>query len=173
MKSYTGKGDGGQTTLGNGECRPKSDAVFYAIGSLDELSSAIGIAKAQAGDDDELGRIQADLFGAGALISNAALAQKAPGFGEKLKRLEGWIDKMDEKLPELGHFILPGGSEIAARLHLARAVCRRAERRVQTLGRDDLAPVLAYLNRLSSYFFARARFENMKAGVKEKEWKGE
>ena len=173
-KSYTGKGDGGQSSLGDGTRQPKSHAVFEAVGTLDELSCVVGEAKSGTGkEENELAQIQSDLFEAGAIAGGSWKEEKITRFGGKLERLEGWIDEMDAQLPPLKHFILPNGTPFASRLHFARAVCRRAERGVQRLERDEYAPVLKYLNRLSSYFFARARLENMKTGVKESEWKGE
>lgn len=172
-KSYTKKGDDGTTCLGSGARKEKSHELLEAGGCLDELSSIIGEARSGTGKEEaELASIQRDLFEAGSIISGAWKVEKASVFEEKLILLEKSIDEMDEKLPELKHFILEGGTPFAARLHMARAVTRRAERRVQALGMKEFSPILKYLNRLSSYFFARARFENMKAGVKEEEWKG-
>lgn len=172
-KSYTGKGDDGNSCLGSGARLSKSHEIFEAVGALDELGSIIGAAKAGTGNaEKELEEIQADLFEAGSIVSGAWKEEKAKTFEEKLARLEKEIDVMDEKLPPINHFILAGGTPFAARLQLCRAVARKAERRARALEMAEFSPILKYLNRLSSYFFARARFENMKAGVKETEWKG-
>ncbi|VVB57584.1 Cobalamin adenosyltransferase [uncultured archaeon] len=189
-KSYTGKGDGGSSGLGDGRRARKSEPVFEAVGMLDELNAVIGMAKAEArragaarmapgpeetagGEDGQLAAIQSDLFEAGSFLSGYRHAEEAEGaFARKLKRLEEWIDGMDEKLPPLSNFILPGGCAMSARLHHARTVCRRAERRVEALDVPAKKQVLPYLNRLSSYFFARARLENLNAGVEETAWKG-
>jgi ATP:cob(I)alamin adenosyltransferase len=170
-KSYTGKGDGGISGLGNGERARKSEPIFDALGMLDELNSLIGIAALKAGNNDEqLEQIQQDLLEAGSIISGYSRGE-FENFEHKVKRLERWIDSIDERLPPLENFILPGGCEIAASLHHCRTVCRRAERAIEKLEDNSKSKILPYLNRLSSYFFARARFENMKAGVKEKIWK--
>lgn len=177
MKSYTGRGDSGHSGLGDGKRHPKGHPTFEAVGTLDELNSLVGLAKAGLGyPDEQLDAIQRDLFEAGAIVSHSrrGKGEKAATktFGAKLKRLENWIDAMDAKLPPLRHFILPGGSAFAARLHMARTMCRRAERRVEAAEAPGRKELLPYLNRLSSYFFTRARYENQKAGVQEHEWKG-
>lgn len=176
-KSYTGRGDSGRSRLGNGECLPKSHANFEAVGTLDELNSVVGMAKAGLGHSDgQLDAIQRDLFETGALLSGAGKKKEGEAmarlFESRLRRLEGWIDGMDSELLPLRHFILPGGSALAARLHHARAVCRRAERVVEACESVSKHIVLPYLNRLSSYFFTRARFENHRSGVNEQEWQG-
>ena len=173
QKSYTRNGDDGSSCLADGVKRPKSDAIFWAVGAIDELASVIGIAKVKLGRDEELEKIQKNLFLANSVLSGYYGAEKAGEFGEKTGELERWIDKMDEKLPKLHKFIIYGGCPASAYLHFARAVARRAERSVRAIDEKDFGKILVYLNRLSSYFFARARWENLKAGVKEEEWKGE
>jgi len=170
-KSYTKNGDDGNSSFGDGSRHPKSHIVFEAIGTIDELSSTIGIAKAKLGQDEQLSNIQKDLFEAGSIISGYYKPAKAQEFEGRLKKVERWIDDIDGQLPELNNFILAGGCPAAAYLHHARTVTRRAERRVQEIEEADFKPVLVYLNRLSSYFFVRARLENIKCGILEKEWK--
>ena len=170
-KSYTKTGDDGNSSFGDGSRHPKSHIVFEAVGTLDELSSTIGIAKAKLGQDEQLSEIQRDLLEAGAIVSEYYGNSKTQEFESRTKKIEGWIDEIDQKLPELKNFILPGGCPAAAYLHHARTVTRRAERRVQEIRNEGLKPVLIYINRLSSYFFARARYENLKSGIQEKEWK--
>ena len=177
VKSYTGKGDSGSSGLGDGLRARKSEPVFEAVGMLDELNAVIGLARAAAdekeGRDEQLELIQSDLFEAGAHVSGyRKAADAADSFARKLKRLEEWIDEIDAKLPPLANFILPGGCRMAARLHHCRTVCRRAERAVERLETQAKPFILPYLNRLSSYFFARARLENQQAGVQETDWKG-
>ncbi len=185
-KSYTGQGDKGHSSLGDGTRASKSHAVFEALGTLDELASVVGLAESGLGfRDGQLEEIQRDLFEAGAQLSGATkttacgpgMKEGAPvgdydgSFAVKLARLEKWIDEMDAQLPELKHFILAGGCPLSARLHHCRTVCRRAERRVEACGEGG-KPLLPYINRLSSYFFTRARLENRKAGVADIVWQG-
>ena len=170
-RPYTKNGDDGNSSFGDGSRHPKSHKVFEAVGTMDELSSTIGIAKAKMGQDEQLSNIQRDLLEAGSIISGYYKPAKAQEFEGRLKKIERWIDELDEKLPELKNFILAGGCPAAAYLHHARTVTRRAERRVQEIGNDEYKPILVYMNRLSSYFFVRARYENIKCGISEKEWK--
>jgi cob(I)alamin adenosyltransferase len=165
---YTRTGDQGTAALGNGERRRKSDLRFAAIGEVDEANAAIGLARlhAHADLDRTLARIQNDLFDLGADLA-------VPEGGEKGKsrlriaeaqvaRLEAEIDRWNADLAPLTSFVLPGGSALAAALHLARTVTRRAERAVVALAADeDVNPaVLAYVNRLSDLLFVAARFAN-------------
>lgn len=170
-KSYTKNGDDGNSSLGDGSRHPKSHAIFEAIGTLDELASTIGIAKAKLNQDEQLSNIQRDLLEAGSIISGYYKEAKAKEFVGRTQKVERWIDEIDSKLPPLKNFILAGGCPAAAYLHHARTVTRRAERRVQELETLQISPILIYMNRLSSYFFARARFENLQCGIQEKEWK--
>ncbi len=176
-KSYTGKGDAGDSGLPGGKRARKSEPIFEAVGMLDELNSVIGLARVAAdkkkGLDEQLEAIQSDLFEAGSCLCGYWPAEKSEMFVHKLKRLEEWIDEMDSEMPALENFILPGGCPLAASLHHARTVCRRVERRVEGIDVPAKKRILPYINRLGSYFFARARFENLKAGVEETVWKGE
>jgi cob(I)alamin adenosyltransferase len=184
MKIYTQTGDQGKTSLLSGERVSKSHVRIQAYGDVDELNSYIGALIGAIGTDSDaivaqLQQIQADLFDAGAWLSAASSPRSIQGLtpiGEAHSRsIEGLIDTMQAQLPELRSFILPGGIPPAAWSHLARTVCRRAERRVIDLieqdgPEDGLNGILIYLNRLSDYFFVLARFLNHQAGVAETLW---
>lgn len=169
---YTRTGDDGTSGLVDGSRLAKSDALFAAIGDVDELNSAIGLARLAdhggAVADAALGMIQNDLFDLGADLATPAGDGADPFVPSdmtlrilpaQVARLEGEIDAMNAALPPLTSFILPGGSEGAARLHLARSMARRAERSAVTAAEDRaLNPAaLAYLNRLSDWLFVAAR----------------
>jgi cob(I)alamin adenosyltransferase len=167
-KIYTKTGDSGETGLGDGSRVAKYDLRIAAIGAADEANCAIGIARLDAeGDTDAmLGRIQNDLFDLGADLSAPEDGRKAK---ERLRiapaqveRLEREIDAMNENLKPLTSFILPGGTALAAHLHLARAIVRRAERLISELAaRESLNPAaLHYANRLSDHLFVMARTAN-------------
>lgn len=173
-KIYTRTGDDGSSGLVDGSRLPKGDALFAAIGDVDEANSVIGFARRVIDDaamDARLAVIQNDLFDLGADLATPAAAGDAPfAPGEmslrvidgQVARLEAEIDAMNEALAPLGSFILPGGSEAAARLHLARTAVRRAERSaVLAAGARSLNPAaLAYLNRLSDWLFVACRVAN-------------
>lgn len=164
-KIYTRGGDRGETSLGDGSRVPKTDPRIEAYGTVDELNSFIGLALAAPGLPDEfrpwLERIQNDLFDLGADLSVPLADERERLRVEQgqVDFLEGLCDEANERLEPLKSFILPGGGEAALRLHVARAVCRRAERRAVALAdSDDASPVaLAYLNRLSDLLFILAR----------------
>jgi cob(I)alamin adenosyltransferase len=175
---YTRGGDAGETSLGSGARVPKDDARIDAYGDVDELNAIVGLALARHVPEPAaswLAAIQNDLFDLGADLAvpledprerlRVTLAQ--------VERLEAWCDEANEALPMLRSFVLPGGSEAAALLHLARTVCRRAERRAVTLGRRDAVTpeALAYLNRLSDLLFILARAANAAAGAEEPLWR--
>jgi cob(I)alamin adenosyltransferase len=177
VKIYTRSGDGGETGLSDGTRVPKSDLRIEACGELDELNAWLGFAASQPGQDADvrkvLAHLQRDLLALGARLSDpsgrpAPRAPKASLTVADVKRLEDWIDRYDGELGELRQFILPGGSAAGASLHVARAVCRRAERRIVALGPD--ADALAYINRLSDLLFVLARAANKRAGLAEAEW---
>lgn len=179
MKLYTRTGDQGETGLFDGTRVPKSDPRVDAYGEVDELNAVIGVARATGldGDLDEmLGQVQRDLFALGARLADpggkiATRVEKVDLDAADIRRLEEWIDRLDAALPPLRRFILPGGSPAGAALHLARAVCRRAERRIVALGSGAVAPALVtYINRLSDFLFVIARTANHRAGVAEREW---
>ena len=179
MKIYTKTGDQGETSLFDGTRVPKTDPRVVAYGDVDELQASVGFA-ASAGLDDELRdmtvAIQRDLFALGARLADPA-HKIAPRVSkviineDSITRLEGWIDRLEEGLPPLRHFILAGGAMPGAALHVARTVCRRAERATLSLGREAVEPlVLVYLNRLSDLLFVMARAANHRAGVPDTEW---
>ena len=179
MKIYTKTGDSGETSLFDKTRVSKADARVDAYGEVDELNACLGAARAAGVDDEIAGLIewlQKDLFAVGARLADpssriAPRVEKAAIGGEAVQRLEQAIDRLDETLPPLRRFILPGGSSSGALLHLARTVCRRAERRVIALGGNAVDPVLIiYLNRLSDLLFVMARAVNHRAGVPETEW---
>lgn len=170
---YTRTGDDGTTALVNGERRPKSDARFACLGSIDETNAAIGIARlATVGDDAldaPLATIQNDLFDLGADLATPTLAPEKEDsalriLAGQVDRLEADIDRLNADLEPLRSFVLPGGASAAAHLHLARTVCRRAEREAVALARTPGETVnpeaVRYLNRLSDFLFVAARFAN-------------
>jgi len=179
VKIYTKTGDAGETNLFDGTRVAKTDPRVVAYGDIDELGACVGVAVA-AGLDHELREmaesIQRDLFALGARLADpahriAARVSKVVIDDASVARLEGWIDRLDGDLPPLRHFILSGGAAAGAALHLARTVCRRAERATLSLGHAAVEPVLlVYLNRLSDLLFMMARAANHRAGVPESEW---
>jgi cob(I)alamin adenosyltransferase len=177
---YTRTGDDGTTSLGSGARRKKYDLRVAAYGTVDEVNAVIGLVRLHAAGeptlDTSLGRIQNDLFD---VEADLCLAEKGPG-GARLSVtdaqvtwLEGEIDRLNAELAPLKSFILPGGSPASAYLHLARTVCRRAERIMVELmdkpGEEVLAPSLKYINRLSDYLFVAGRNANDK-GVRDVLW---
>lgn len=178
MKIYTRTGDDGDTHLIGAGRVPKSSLRVDAYGSVDELNAVLGVAGGLDTDGwhaERLAVIQADLFRVGAEL--ATTAERARGklqcvADPDVARLEGWIDTLDSELPKLESFILPGGTALAAQLHVARTVCRRAERRVVALSRDvSVSPTITvYLNRLSDLLFVMARWSNARAGTTERPW---
>lgn len=185
---YTRTGDDGETGLFGGPRVAKDDPRLEAYGTVDELNSFVGVAAsalAQADQVDLVGWlqiVQSDLFDVGGELATPDLEErirKGQAVGprvsdEDVAKLEGWIDAMDAELQPLVRFILPGGTPAASHLHVARTVCRRAERRVLAHARDaEVAPtVIRYLNRLSDCLFTMARVANARAGVAEPEWLG-
>jgi len=168
-KIYTKTGDAGQTGLVGGARVPKSDARVEAYGDVDELSSSIGLARSLLDDadvDGVMARIQRDLVPVGAELATPSGARGRTASVEPaaIERLEGTIDLWEAELPKLDRFILPAGSRGAAALHVARAVCRRAERHALAVPGGAPPLVLAYLNRLSDLLFVAARRVNARAG---------
>lgn len=181
MKIYTRTGDGGDTALFDGSRVPKSDMRVAAYGDVDELNAWLGLVRAE-GIDPQLGdmleQIQRDLFAIGGHLATpdpekvrAALA-KAELSEERVRVMEEAIDAADAELPPLRAFVLPGGTHGAAALHVARTVCRRAERSVVGLARNAEVPALfiVYLNRLSDLLFTLARLANHREGRHDVTW---
>lgn len=176
---YTRTGDDGTTGLGDGSRVPKDHLRIEAYGLVDQLNSHVGVSLA-SGPVNELAeplrKIQNDLFNCGSdlCFPEAAKAEwKIPGIEQRhLDWLEQLMDRMTDQLPALENFILPGGTRAAAELHVARAVCRNAERAaVHLREHEPIGPfVVKYLNRLSDTLFIMARFENKLAGVAEPLW---
>ena len=173
-KIYTRTGDAGTTALGTGERVPKHSARIAAYGTVDETNACIGVARihvreTHADVDAMLGRIQNDLFDLGADLTvpergQAPARERLRVSDAQVKRLEDEIDAMNVELSPLRSFVLPGGSAAAAALHVARTVCRRAERSmVELAGQPDegvAAPALKYINRLSDLLFVASRYVN-------------
>jgi cob(I)alamin adenosyltransferase len=180
VKIYTKTGDGGETGLLGGTRVRKHDLRVQAYGEVDELNAMLGFACAALADPavrDLLVTIQRDLFAVGAQLADvrkgaAKGMDKAAFPQEKVAALELAIDRAEQELKPLKLFILQGGCEAGSRLHLARTVCRRAERRLTALAeQEEVAPVLlAYVNRLSDLLFVLARLVNQRAGTEEIAW---
>ena len=181
MKIYTKTGDEGKTGLFGGDRVSKASLRVEAYGTVDELNSALGWVAAAAADSAicaDFVTIQSELFDLGAeLATDPTHLGKLPGLrvdDRAIERLESRMDDGEGRLPALESFILPGGTELAARLHVARTVCRRAERIVVALdAADGVRPgILVYLNRLSDLLFVSARLANAEAGVADVAWRG-
>lgn len=187
MTIYTGTGDKGKTSLFSGDRVSKAAARIDAYGDLDELNSIIGALAAHLSAEEvlvkELQQIQSDLFQAGAWLAtrpeSVATKSLREITTEQIAALERAIDHYDRQLPELNSFILPGGHITAAWAHVARAVCRRCERKVVTLIGQSMKSkttrpyerLLVFLNRLSDYLFVLARHCNQIHGIADKPWR--
>lgn len=178
MKIYTRTGDDGTTGLFSGRRVSKASLRIEAHGTIDELNSELGVARASVPQPEVstmLANIQSQLFVAGADLATPmdATASIPRINGSDTQRLEADIDRMTAALPPLRVFILPGGSPAASHIHLARAISRRAERDVLRLAAaEPINPELpVYLNRLSDFLFTLARYENLLAGCEEEPWK--
>ena len=183
MKIYTKRGDSGETGLFGGGRVAKDDIRVEAYGSVDELSAAVGMARVHVTDGgtrDRLSLVQRDLFAIGAHLATPPPrpGRRPPELPElpadRIGEMEAWIDSAAAACPPLRNFVLPAGSAGASHLHMARAVCRRAERRTVALAAErELDPgIIRYLNRLSDYLFAAARLENQRTEQGDVEWKG-
>ncbi|MEM1212229.1 MAG: cob(I)yrinic acid a,c-diamide adenosyltransferase [Planctomycetota bacterium] len=183
MKLYTKRGDDGETDLFGGQRVAKDQRRVEAYGSVDELNAALGLAIAACGSDAGESRVGAVLQGLQHRLfdlgADLATPPGTPGAGkvrrivmEDVEPLEAQIDELDAALPPLRAFILPGGTELAARLHVARTVARRAERRVVSLMQAEEVgePIAKYLNRISDLLFVLARAANQAAGVADVAW---
>jgi cob(I)alamin adenosyltransferase len=178
VKIYTRTGDSGDTSLFDGSRVSKADARVDAYGEVDELNAWLGLARSAGLDADleaPLVQVQRDLFALGARLADPA--QKIAGRVTKtaltdadVERLEALIDRLDAELPPLRRFILAGGASAGAALHVARTVCRRAERRMVSLQPPVDSVLIRYVNRLSDLLFVLARSANHRAGIPETEW---
>lgn len=187
MSIYTKTGDDGETQRMDGRRVRKSDPFLEAEGTLDELNSHLGLCVAEAmrltkkkktakaGFDqivESLQAVQRQLFGLGAILSGMDGASKHTITPQTIEQMETWIDSAAASLPELHHFILPDGGDLSARLHVARAVARRAERHIVRLADagQNIPPIaLAYINRVSDLLFTVARVACAKLGLKDQE----
>ena len=177
MKIYTKTGDDGSTGLIGGTRVSKSDRRIDCYGTVDELNATLGWANAIAGAEqrDRLRRVQEELFVVGAhlAVPDGSAAKGMPALeAAMVARLESEIDSAESVLSPLRNFILPGGSEFACRLHIARTICRRAERLLVAFAADHAVPpvIVTYLNRLSDWLFVHARLANQTAGVADVPW---
>ena len=178
MKIYTRTGDAGETSLFDGTRVMKHDDRVDAYGEVDETNAWVGLARASRLDADldaHLVHLQRDLFALGAQLADPAdkiadRVTKATLADTDVARLEGIIDRLEAELPPLRRFILAGGTPAGAALHVARTVCRRAERRMVALQPPVDPVLLRYVNRLSDLLFVLARAVNHRAGVPEAEW---
>ena len=179
MKIYTRTGDSGDTALFDGTRVLKSDGRVAAYGDVDELNAWLGFVCAHLPGGDlstQLQQIQRDLFAVGARLADpshriAGRVTKAAVSMEDVARLERWIDEYDAVIPPLRRFILAGGTPAGAALHVARTVCRRAERAMVQLGEEAFEnELLQYVNRLSDLLFTMARAVNHRAGIADVEW---
>ncbi len=183
MKIYTKNGDQGQTTLVDGSPIAKSDARLKTYGTVDELNAHVGLLTSMLDNEANLKPIVSDLrelqnwlfqLGSQLACANAEMAKKLPTIEEsQITRIETWIDQWDQELPSLKNFILPGGHLAASQAHVCRTVARRAERACVSL--NDLSelslPAVAFLNRVSDYFFVLSRLINHRMEVASIEWK--
>ncbi|MFH2105833.1 MAG: cob(I)yrinic acid a,c-diamide adenosyltransferase [Candidatus Micrarchaeota archaeon] len=176
MKIYTKYGDKGETTLVSGEKMIKDDIRVEAYGTVDELNAFIGVISTFTSDDDvkkTLLPIQKNLFSIGAMLSTRSPTEKTPKINlNDISKLEATIDEIEKELDPIKHFIIPGGSKTSALLHMARTVCRRAERRIVTLSKTEKVSedIIIYLNRLSDLLFVMARMANRKKRIEDVLW---
>lgn len=177
MRIYTRRGDTGETYLPGGVRVPKDDPRLVVCGDLDELNAALGMAGSLCSDDwltETISDIQSKLLTLGSEIASLGSTDGTPCHIVRadVEQLEGVIDRCESLLPPLTRFLLPGGSPCSAALHVARAICRRAERSFVVLGRAYTLSAAAqgYLNRLSDLLFVLARFANRSEGVEDKTW---
>ena len=177
---YTGGGDGGSTSLVGGERVAKDSERLEAYGTIDELSAFLGVLASWPSVEDEIREeiheVQNLLFDIGGYLASKPGGTGLPpvvGLDDEINRLEQRIDRLDSMTPSIRAFVLPGGCEGAAHAHVARTVCRRAERNIITLARKEEVDeaVRVYINRLSDYLFILARYLNYRAGVGEIIWK--
>jgi cob(I)alamin adenosyltransferase len=184
MKLYTRSGDDGTTGLFSGARVSKNHPRIEAYGTVDEFNACLGVAISACGSNREeasirniLDQVQSRLFDIGADLATpegSSNESKIERITEShITEVEGWIDEIDSKNDPLSTFIMPAGSELAARLHLARTVCRRAERLMVGLSHSEQVgeALIRYMNRLSDMLFAMARFANKSSGIQDVAWK--
>lgn len=178
MGIYTRTGDNGDTSLMGKSRHLKSEEIFAVLGTLDELNASLGLIpeNRKSKISRNLQIIQSDLFELGALLAQNSPKKTNPEeFAQKTYAIEKTIDDIENKLPALKNFILPGGTLVASRLHYSRAICRRLEREfvafALTSEGKKFADLLKYINRLSDLLFIFARYSNHQKGVKDKIWK--
>lgn len=177
MKIYTGRGDYGNTNLIGGRTVTKDDVRVDAYGTVDELNAIIGLALTKAEESEfsqALLQVQSTLFDVGTDLANDRNKVETKLTENHIKRLEDTIDSYTDRTPETNYFVLPGGSELASILHLARTVCRRSERLIVTMMKEHDVNEFAfrYMNRLSDFLFAAARLANHEQGVDEIKYTG-
>lgn len=178
-KLYTGGGDNGSTSLVGGEREQKDSVRLEAYGTVDEFSAFLGVVASREDVEpaikEQLLSVQNRLFDIGGYLASRPGTGLPPvkGLDESCREIEHWIDVLDSLTPKIRAFVLPGGSETASHTHVARTVCRRAERRIVTLAQTEEVDknVRKYFNRMSDYLFILARYFNKKAGVEEIVWK--
>jgi cob(I)alamin adenosyltransferase len=179
VRIYTRTGDAGETVLFDGTRVSKADPRVDAYGDVDELASWLGVVRARLdGSDlsDMVAEVQRDLMALASRLADprhkiASRVDKVALTDHDVTRLEGWIDSLEAELPPLRRFILAGGNDAGAGFHVARAICRRAERHIVALGSEAAdAVVLVYINRLSDLLFTMARAANARAGIADVEW---
>jgi len=178
MKIYTKKGDKGHTSLMDGEIVKKHNLSVDAYGTIDELNSFIGLLKDYLIDNKIkviLNNIQLNLFSIGSILAagkNKIKSSKVKIDKKDVLDLESHIDKLNEDLPELKNFIIPGGLKTSSYSHVCRSICRRAERKISELNKDISVDsnILAYVNRLSDFFFILSRHLKHSEGISESNW---
>jgi cob(I)alamin adenosyltransferase len=179
VKIYTRTGDAGETSLFDGTRVSKADPRVATYGDVDELNAMLGLARASQGIESETGdlllQVQRDLFALGAQLADPAhkIAERVSKVhlgAADIERLEQTIDRLEASMPPLRHFILAGGCPAGAALHLARTICRRAERHLVQLDPPPDPELLKYVNRLSDFLFVLARAVNHRAGAAEVAW---
>ena len=178
MKIYTKKGDSGHTSLIDGQIVNKHNLSVDAYGTVDELNSFLGLLKDYIKDEtikDILNNIQPKLFSIGSILAsgkNQDILEKVKIEKKDVKYLESHIDSMNNELPELKNFIIPGGHKISSYSHVCRSICRRAERRISELNNEQSVDpiILSYINRLSDFFFVLSRYLMYSDKIEETRW---
>ena len=181
MKIYTKKGDSGHTSLIDGQIVNKHNLFVDAYGTVDELNSFLGLLKDYIKDEkikDILNNIQPKLFSIGSILAsgkNQNMLEKVKIEKRDVKYIEFHIDSMNNELPELKNFIIPGGHKISSYSHVCRSICRRAERRISELNNEQSVDpnILSYINRLSDFFFVLSRYLMYSDKIEETRWESD